>query len=86
MDRTTLHAALRAAVAKAGGGTPNQSRFALAIGCSQQLVSYWLKGGKPLPAEYVLPAERAGFGSRFDLRPDIYPVEPYRAPSATEAA
>lgn len=66
-----LHLRLRAAVDKADG---NQSKFAAAIGTSQQLVSYWLKKERPLPAEYVLPAEAAGFGSRHELRPDIYPV------------
>lgn len=66
-----LHIRLRAAVDKADG---NQSKFAAAIGTSQQLVSYWLKRERPLPAEYVLPAEAAGFGSRHELRPDIYPI------------
>jgi DNA-binding transcriptional regulator YdaS (Cro superfamily) len=60
---------LRAALALAGD---NQSKFAAAIGTSQQSVSYWLKKGKPLPAEYVLAAERAGYGSRYILRPDVY--------------
>jgi DNA-binding transcriptional regulator YdaS (Cro superfamily) len=67
-----LHAALKRAVAKAGN---NQSRFAAAVGTSQQLVSYWLKKERPLPGEYVLKAEQAGLGSRHDLRPDLYPVE-----------
>ncbi len=67
-----LHAALKHAVEKAGN---NQSRFAAAVGTSQQLVSYWLKNARPLPGEYVLKAERAGFGSRHDLRPDLYPIE-----------
>jgi DNA-binding transcriptional regulator YdaS (Cro superfamily) len=72
MDNAMLHRALKRAVAKADG---NQSRFASAIGTSQQLVSYWLARQRPLPAEYVLKAEAAGFGSRHDLRPDIYPRE-----------
>lgn len=72
MDKITLHEALKAAVAKADG---NQSRFAREIGTSQQLVSYWLNNGKALPGEFVLPAERAGFGSRHDIRPDLYPRE-----------
>lgn len=67
----TMHAALQDAVAEAGN---NQSRFAAAIGTSQQLVSYWLRNGRPLPGEYVLRAERAGFGSRHRLRPDLYPI------------
>lgn len=53
----------------------SQSRFAEAVGTSQQLVSYWLANAKALPAEFVLAAE-ARFGiSRHELRPDIYPVE-----------
>jgi len=72
MKNDPLHSALRDALGKAGN---NQSRFAAAIGTSQQLVSYWLSKRRPLPAEYVLAAERAGFGSRHDLRPDLYPLE-----------
>lgn len=81
MDKHSLHQALRAAVAKAKN---NQSLFAREIGTSQQLVSYWLRNGKPLPGEFVLSAERAGFGSRHDLRPDLYPreVTPRRAQAA----
>jgi DNA-binding transcriptional regulator YdaS (Cro superfamily) len=63
--------ALERAVEKAG----SQSSFAEAVGTSQQLVSYWLSKGKPLPAEFVLPAEARLGISRHDLRPDIYPVE-----------
>ena len=51
----------------------SQSRFADAVGASQQIVSYWLSKGKPLPAEYVLAAEAKLGISRHDLRPDIYP-------------
>lgn len=72
METDALHEALKGALAKVDN---NQSRFAAAIGSSQQLVSYWLKKGRPLPAEYVLPAEAAGLGSRHQLRPDIYPNE-----------
>lgn len=66
------HGALRKALERADN---NQTAFAKAIGSSQQLVSYWLNRGRPLPAEYVLPAEAAGFGSRHELRPDLYPSE-----------
>ncbi len=65
------HAALRDAVEAAGD---NQTAFAKGIGTSQQRVSYWLNNGRPLPGEFVLAAERAGFGSRHSLRPDLYPV------------
>ena len=72
MKRHPHHDALRRAVEAAGG---NQSRFAREVGTSQQLVSYWLANGRPLPGELVLAAERAGFGSRHELRPDLYPAE-----------
>lgn len=66
------HQALCAALAAAGG---NQSRFAEAIGASQQNVSYWMTRRRALPPKFVLAAEAAGFGSRHFLRPDIYPVD-----------
>lgn len=83
MTTNHLHAALRRAIGKVDG---NQSRFAAAIGTSQQLVSYWLAKERPLPAEYVLSAEKAGFGSRHDLRPDLYPVETPEARTPAERA
>lgn len=70
MKTHPCHGALKAALARAQN---NQSLFARGIGASQQRVSYWLLNGRPLPAEFVLPAEGAGFGSRYELRPDIYP-------------
>lgn len=65
------NAALQSAVDQAG----SQTKLAEAIGASQQLVSYWLSKGKPLPAEYVLEAERKLGISRHSLRPDIYPAD-----------
>lgn len=62
---------LERAVQKAG----SQTEFASRVGTSQQLVSYWVKHGRPLPAEFVLAAEREFDISRHDLRPDIYPRE-----------
>ena len=50
-----------------------QTKFAAAIGTSQQLVSYWLRNEKVLPAEYVLRTEAETGISRHDLRPDLYP-------------
>ena len=57
----------------------SQSKLAAAIGTSQQLVSYWLANGKPLPAEFVLAAEAKLGVSRHDLRPDIYPASEVEA-------
>jgi DNA-binding transcriptional regulator YdaS (Cro superfamily) len=62
---------LQRAISKAG----NQSEFARLVGTSQQLVSYWVRNRKPLPAEYVLAAEKAFGISRHDFRSDIYPRE-----------
>lgn len=75
------HTALKRALASFDD---NQSRFAAAIGTSQQLVSYWLKNGKSLPAEFVLATEKATGISRHDLRPDLYPRD--EAASAAAAA
>lgn len=63
----------------------NQSKFAAAIGTSQQLVSYWLKNGKSLPAELVLKTEAATGISRHDLRPDLYPREDADHPAQAAA-
>lgn len=62
--------ALRKAVDLAG----SQVAFAKAAGTSQQLVSYWLKNEKPLPAEFVLNVEATLGVPRHELRPDIYPI------------
>jgi len=51
----------------------NQSRFAAAIGTSQQNISNWLRLDKCLPAELVLAAEAATGIPRHEWRPDIYP-------------
>lgn len=56
------------AVEAAGG----QTKLALKIGKTQGHISKWLQRGR-VPAECVLPIERASGVSRHDLRPDIYP-------------
>jgi DNA-binding transcriptional regulator YdaS (Cro superfamily) len=66
------HQAFRRALAHFDG---NQSKFAAAIGTSQQNISNWVRDGKSLPAEFVLPTERETGVSRHDLRPDLYPRE-----------
>jgi DNA-binding transcriptional regulator YdaS (Cro superfamily) len=57
----------------------NQSRFADAIGTSQQNVSNWIRKRRPLPAEYVLRAEQATGVTRHLWRPDIYPPSEERS-------
>ena len=52
----------------------NQSRFADAVGTSQQNIHNWLKKGQQLPAEFVLRAEEATGIARHVWRPDIYPA------------
>lgn len=74
------HSAFKRALARFDN---NQSKFASAVGTSQQNVSNWLRDEKPLPAEYVLPTERETGISRHDLRPDLYPIE---APTPDEQA
>lgn len=78
----TQPTALERAIETAG----SQTAFARAVGASQQIVSYWVARGKPLPAEFVLKAE-ASFGiSRHDLRPDIYPTDHAPADSSVTDA
>jgi len=61
------------ALRRAAGKYKTQIAFAEAIGTSQQNVSNWLKKGKRVAAEWVLPIERATGVPRHELRPDIYP-------------
>jgi len=53
----------------------SQTLLAKMLGTSQQNISNWNNAGKPLPAEFVLAAEKELGISRHDLRPDIYPRE-----------
>lgn len=70
MEKTALERAIEIA--------GSQSALARQINTSQQNVWAWLKkaDGK-VPAEYVLPIEKATCGEvgRHELRPDIYPSE-----------
>ena len=76
--------ALRRAVELAG----SQSALARIVGVSQQAVFKWIRRGKQLPPEHVLAVEAATGVSRYDLRPDIYPLEdaPIGADTAMEPA
>jgi len=69
----------RAIAADPFGGS--QSKFAAAIGTSQQNISNWVRKGSPLPAELVLKAEEATAIPRHVWRPDISPT-----PSEARAA
>jgi DNA-binding transcriptional regulator YdaS (Cro superfamily) len=65
---------LRRAVRIVGG----QTALARACGgaCKQQHVWNWINRDRKVPAEFVLAIERATKGrvTRYQLRPDIYPV------------
>jgi len=53
----------------------SQSELARRIGVKQQNIWSWLN--RPVPAEFVIPIERATDGqvTRHELRPDIYPEQ-----------
>ncbi len=74
-QRKLAQKSLVKAVEIAGG----QHGLARICGVKQPHVSWWLhrSADKVLPAEYVLRVEKAlkGVISRYELRPDIYPVE-----------
>jgi DNA-binding transcriptional regulator YdaS (Cro superfamily) len=65
----------------------NQTKFASAIGTSQQNISNWLKARKRLPGEFVLRAEEVTGISRHVWRPDLYPLADAARPcTASEGA
>lgn len=66
------HAAFRKALAAVDD---NQSEFSRKVGCSQQIVSYWLRKKRSIAPEFVLAAEAATGVPRHELRADIYPAE-----------
>lgn len=71
-------AALKRAIAAADG----QSELARRIGVKPQTVQQMLRKG--VPAERAIQIERAVAGqvTRYELRPDIYPIDPPPAPAA----
>ncbi|MDE2103498.1 MAG: helix-turn-helix domain-containing protein [Patescibacteria group bacterium] len=68
-----MKTAIETAISIAG----SQSELARRCHVGQPTVWKWLNRAKRVPAEFVLPIERATGGkvSRHDLRPDIYPHE-----------
>lgn len=56
---------------------PGQTATALALrmGCHHSQITRWANKSRRVPAEQVIPLERATDGqvSRHDSRPDIYP-------------
>lgn len=76
-----------AALERAAGLLGGQSALARAIGKRQSHIWTWINRDKRVPAEAVIPIERATEGqvTRHQLRPDLYPLDE-SAPRATEAA
>lgn len=62
---------LKKAIELAGG----QTKLAAICKTSQGRIWNWLNRDLRVPAEFVLPIERATGVSRHELRPDLYPVE-----------
>lgn len=60
---------LKKAISQVG----TQVLLANRLGVSQQRLQWWTK--HKLPAEWVLPIEKASGVSRHELRPDLYPRE-----------
>ena len=55
----------------------HQADFAKKIGVTQSFVSQWISGYRPVPATKVITIEKATneIISRYDLRPDVFPIE-----------
>lgn len=62
---------LHRAVAAAG----SQTELARRINVTQAHIWNWLNRDGKVPAEHVLPIERATGVSRHELRPDLYPKD-----------
>lgn len=73
--------ALERAVKHCGG----QAGLARLLGKKQAHVWNWLNRDRRVPAEQVLPIERATGGkvTRYELRPDLYPIESAEGSSTT---
>lgn len=69
----------KTALGKAIASVGSQAALAKAIGISQQAISYWIKKGDRVPAEYVLHVEKASGVSRHELRADIFGSAPEEA-------
>jgi len=69
MRKTPKHV-IRKAIKIAGG----QAELARLIGVKSQYVWNWINRDSGVPAEYVIPIEKATGVTRQELRPDIYPA------------
>jgi len=74
MDDSQLRIALDA-YRRVVGICGSQAATERKIGIKQQTVSFHLKNGHPMPAQYVRKAEEETSVSRSLLRPDLWPIE-----------
>lgn len=53
----------------------SQAKLAAATGCTQQVISYYRRSGKPVSAELAVAIEAATGGEvpRWEMRPDLFP-------------
>jgi DNA-binding transcriptional regulator YdaS (Cro superfamily) len=64
----------------------SQTEFAEVLGVTRGIVSHWIGGRAPVPAERAADIERAtrGVVTRMDLRPDVFgKLRKWRRPSLT---
>lgn len=68
---------MKAHIARAIAILGSQNNLANQINSSQQKISWLLHKAKQVPAELVIPIERAtnGFVNRYQLRPDLFPKD-----------
>lgn len=73
------------ALRKACDALDGAGALARAIGVTPQFLSQVLRGDRPLPAKRVIAIERATGGkvTRYELRPDLYPLESAEGSSNT---
>jgi DNA-binding transcriptional regulator YdaS (Cro superfamily) len=67
------------ALKKAGG----YSGLAKYLGISRQRVHNWFMEGGQVPAHFVIDVEKATGVSRYEIRPDVFGVDPRREISST---
>lgn len=76
------HQALLRAIEVAG----SQSKLAAICGCTTPNIWQHVRKKRPLPAEFVLKVEAATAIPRWELRPDIYPMDLPAGPAAHAAS
>lgn len=79
MSKKTVSKVIERAIEAAGSQAELARRMTEIMGktVKQQHIWNWLKQRSPVPAEYVIPMEKAieGAVTRHEIRADIYPLE-----------